>query len=105
MKLLEDLKQKYPIQEVAPYGTCIVVPGAEFDPDNEANLFDQGYKCFDTSIDGKPVTLVRLVKAEKGSGEKTVYSPPPAAKASVEGGKETFIPRSSPPSSKWRPES
>jgi hypothetical protein len=93
MKLLEDLKQKFPMKEVPPYGLCIVVPGAEFDPDNEANLFDQGYKCFDIFIDGKPVTLVRVVKAEKGSGEKTVYSPPPpeatkGEKVSLKGTKE-----------------
>jgi hypothetical protein len=94
MKLLEDLKLKFPMREVVPYGFCIVVPGAEFDPDFEAELGDQGYKCFDTFIDGKPVTLVRVVKAEKGSGEKTVYSPPIApiaSTASTEG--ETLNPR------------
>lgn len=103
MKLLEDLKLKFPLKEVALYGFCIVVPGPEFDPDWEAELGDHGYKCFDTFLDGKPVTLVRVAKTEKGSGEKTVYSPPPSAKASAEGEKETLIPRAS-PSSRWRPE-
>jgi hypothetical protein len=103
VKLLEDLKLKFPLKEVALYGFCIVVPGPEFDPDWEAELGDHGYKCFGTFLDGKPVTLVRVAKTEKGSGEKTVYSPPPAAKASAEGEKETLIPRAS-PSSKWRPE-
>jgi hypothetical protein len=91
MKLLEDLKQKFPLKEVAPYGFCIVVPGPDFDPDWEAELGDKGYKCFNTDVDGKPVTLVRVVKAEKGSGEKTVSSPPIApiaSTASTEG--ETF---------------
>jgi hypothetical protein len=103
VKLLEDLKLNFPLKEVALYGFCIVVPGPEFDPDWEAELGDHGYKCFDTFLDGKPVTLVRVAKTEKGSGEKTVYSPPPSAKASAEGEKETLIPRAS-PSSKWRPE-
>jgi hypothetical protein len=83
-KLLEDLKVKFPMKEFSPYGFCVVIPGAEFDPDWEAELGDQGYKCFDTDFEGEPVTLVRVVKAEKGQGEKTVYSPPPAPKASAE---------------------
>jgi ribosomal protein S27E len=103
VKLLEDLKQKYPIQNIPLYGECIVVPGRDFDPDFEVELGDHGYKCFDTFLDGKPVTLVRVAKTERDSGEKTVYSPPPAAKASAEGEKETLIPRAS-PSSRWRPE-
>lgn len=85
MKLLEDLKLKFPLKEFSPYGFCVVVPGAEFDPDCEAELVDHGYKCFDLDVDGEPVTLVRVVKTEKGSGEKTVYSPPAAPKASAEG--------------------
>jgi hypothetical protein len=80
MKLLEDLKLKFPMREVAPYGFCIVVPGNDFDPDWEVELGDRGYKCFNVDIDQKRVTLVRVVKTEKGSGEKTVYSPPAAAK-------------------------
>lgn len=94
MKLLKDLKLKFPLKEVAPYSFCIVVPGTEFDPDWEAELADKGYKCFNVDIDGKPVTLVRVVKTEKGSGEKTVYSPPIApiaSMASTEG--ETLNPR------------
>lgn len=75
-KLLGDLKEKFPLKEVAPYGFCLVVPGAEFDPDWEAELGDKGYRCFQADLDGKPVTLVRVVKSEKGSGEKTVYVPP-----------------------------
>ena len=110
VKLLEDLKQKFPLKEFSPYGFCVVVPGAEFDPDWEAELVDHGYKCFDLDVDGEPVTLVRVVKTEKGSGEKTVPSPPIApiaakASAEAEGEKETFIPGArSPPSQKWRPE-
>jgi hypothetical protein len=103
MKLLEDLKLKFPLKEFPPYGFCVVVPGAEFDPDWEAELADKGYKCFDTLFDQKPVTLVRLAKTDKAEDEKIVYSPPPAAKASAESEKETLIPRAS-PSSKWRPE-
>jgi len=97
MKLFEDLKQKFPLKEFSPYGFCVAVPGAEFDPDWEAELVDHGYKCFDLDIDGEPVTLVRVVKTEKGSGEKTVYSPPPATPS-------TLLDSRSSPSSRWRPE-
>jgi len=81
VKLLDDLKLKFPLKEFSPYGFCIVVPGAEFDPDWETELGDKGYKCFNTDVDGKPVTLVRVAKTEKGSGEKTVYSPSTAPTA------------------------
>jgi transposase len=84
MKLLEDLKLKFPLKDFLPYGSCIVVPGAEFNPDWEAELGDEGYKCFDTLFDKKPVTLVRLAKTDKAEDEKAVYSPPATAKASTD---------------------
>ncbi len=68
----EELSTKYPIQNVTPYGECIVVPGAEFDPDWEAYLGDQGCRCIMTDLDGKPVTLVQR-KNHSGQGEKIVY--------------------------------
>jgi hypothetical protein len=62
---------------VAPYGSCIVVPGDEFDPDWEVFLGDQGYKCFFIDLDRKPVTLVKLPKGVgKSEDEKEVYRPP-----------------------------
>lgn len=57
---IEKLKEMFPVQNVAPYGDCVVVPGSKFDPDWEAHLGDQGYKCFPTDLDQKPVTLVQL---------------------------------------------
>jgi len=82
VKLLEDLKQKYPIKNIPPYGECIVVPGPDFDTDFEVELGDEGYSCINTDLDGKPITLVRLKKSVAEEGEKTVYSPPTAIKAS-----------------------
>ena len=62
LKLLEDLKLKFPVRDVAPYGNCIVVPGDEFDPDWEAELDEQGYSIIETDFGdpAKPVTLVKL---------------------------------------------
>jgi hypothetical protein len=70
-------------REVKPFGKCIVVPGAEFDPDREAQLSEQGNRVFMTDVDGKPVSLVR-VKPEN-------VKPTP----SISGAAETFTPRES----------
>jgi hypothetical protein len=60
---IEELKQKYgPAVDVAPYGSCIIVPGSEFNPDWEAELGDQGIKVFLTSLNQRPVTLVQVKK-------------------------------------------
>jgi hypothetical protein len=93
MITVESLKAKFPVKDVAPYGSCIVVPGAEFDPDWEAELDEQGYKCHMTDIYGKPVTLVKLKSAGKSEGEKEVYQPhrqPPSPLLN--------------PESRWKPE-
>jgi transposase len=79
MITVEDLKLKFAVRDVAPHGQCIVVPGAEFDPDWEVFLSDQGYKCFMTDLDGKPVTLVKLKTQTKADSPKKVYHPQPVA--------------------------
>lgn len=76
LKLLEDLKLKFPMKDVSPYGECIVVPGVDFDPDLEVELGDQGYNCINTDIGGKAVTLVQLKKSVVEEAEKVVYVPP-----------------------------
>jgi hypothetical protein len=68
---------------IAPYGRCVVVPGDKFDPDWEADLGDQGHKCFEAFLDKKPVMLVQIESKLTGTEEnpaKVVYSPPLAAK-------------------------
>lgn len=78
---LEELKQKFPIKDVPPYGSCIVVPGSEFNPDWEAELDDQGFLCAFTDLDQKAVTLVRLGKklgsepVERSAGLPKHWSP------------------------------
>ena len=75
---IEELKARFgPPLAVAPYGECLVVQGAEFDPDWEVYLGDEGYKCFFTDLDGHPVTLVRLKRVVPEG--KVVYVPPPKA--------------------------
>jgi len=78
---VEELKQKYgPAVDVAPYGSCIIVPGSEFNPDWEAELADQGVKVFLASLDQRPVTLVQVKKPVgvatlKGSEENKLKGP------------------------------
>jgi len=65
MVSLEELKQKFAVRNVAPYGECIMVPGDEFDPDWEAVLGDQGYNCIETDIGGKRLMLVKLDREDQ----------------------------------------
>lgn len=82
MVTFEELSARYPIRSVPPFGDCIVVPGAEFDPDWEAELCDLGCAVNFTDLDGRPVTLVRK-KAVSKTGGKVVYRPAPAVPAHV----------------------
>jgi ribosomal protein S27E len=70
----EELSTQYPIEDVAPWGSCLIVPGAEFDPDWEVTLGDQGFRCHFTDLNGKAVTLVQKRKAVPDG--KVVYVPP-----------------------------
>jgi hypothetical protein len=75
MVSVDELKQRFgPSKNVAPYGECIVIQGSEFDPDWEADLDDQGYRCFSIDLDAHPVVLVRLNKIVSKSG--VVFTPP-----------------------------
>jgi transposase-like protein len=76
----EELAQRFPIRNVAPYGACVVVPGVEFDPDWEVYLGDQGCRCIMTDLDGAPVTLVQR-KNVTGQGMRDVYVPSQAKEA------------------------
>lgn len=69
----EELRQRFPVQNIAPYGECVVVPGAEFDPDWEVYLAEEGCACVFTDLDQRPVTLVW--RKPMGEGVKDVYVP------------------------------
>jgi hypothetical protein len=61
---VDELKQRgFIVRDIAPHGDCIVIPGAKFDPDWEAELADQGYNCFLTNLGSEAVTLVSLKKS------------------------------------------
>jgi hypothetical protein len=81
MVTVDELKTKFPVRDVAPYGQCIVVPGDEFDPDWEAELDEQGYSIIETDFGdpAKPVTLVKLKSRMKADSPKEVYHPEPNA--------------------------
>lgn len=56
-----ELKARgYLVCDVKDLGRCVVVPGAEFDPDWAVCLEDAGYRCVDDVLDGAPVTFVVL---------------------------------------------
>jgi hypothetical protein len=102
MITIEDLKQKFPVEAIAPYGDCIVIPGKDFDPDWEHYLAEQGFKCFFIDINRKPVTLVRLKTETKADSPKEVYKSEPK----TEKQKRPVVPLGPllNPESRWKPE-
>lgn len=69
----EELRQRFQVRNIAPYGECVVVPGAEFDPDWEVYLAKEGCACVNTDLDQRPVTLVW--RKPMGEGVRDVYVP------------------------------
>ena len=67
---LEDLKAKFVVAKVVPYGEVIMVPGGDFDPDWEDTLEEEGFGCVFTEINNEKFTLVKLEKDE-GEEEST----------------------------------
>lgn len=76
---IKQLKIQFPdVRDLKPYGWCVVVPGAQFDPDWEYQFEDQGYKVHMVELDRRPVALVSCVKKEPvEETEREVYAPPP----------------------------
>lgn len=87
MVSVDELKQKYAVMKVPPYGDCIIIPGEEFDPDWDVFLGDQGYNCYETILDEHPVTLVQLKHTRSIAAEKK--DPAPAAAGATQ--KKRFV--------------
>jgi len=51
----------FKVENIAPYGDCIIVPGKKFDPDWEDMLEGQGNPVVFTEICSQKVVLVRLM--------------------------------------------
>jgi hypothetical protein len=71
MVTFEGLVGKFGVNNVAPYGACIIVPGDEFDPDWEVLLADQGCRFHFVELAGKAVTLVQKGTKLKDAGENS----------------------------------
>jgi hypothetical protein len=68
MITIEELQNKFPVQNVPGHGRCIIIPGNDFDPDWESDLEET---CEDDEVAGQQVTLVILDSKgdeEDGSG-------------------------------------
>jgi hypothetical protein len=80
MSLVEELKQRFAVSVVAPWGNCLVIPKKAFVADWEEQLNDQGCGCVFTNMGSEQVVLVRLGKVPKESGgERVVFEPEPKA--------------------------
>lgn len=101
MVTLEELKQKYPVQQFSLYGECVVVPGNEFDPDWEHYLTEQGHKCHFVDFEGKAVSLIELGRRERKGETREVFRPRTSEKKETLAERRTRILHD--PLSKWTP--
>jgi hypothetical protein len=80
MSLFETLKNKYPIQQIAMYGDCIIIPIVEFGDDWEKRLKEEGYMSHVVQINYVGRWAVQLRKAEVY--KKEPFPDPPKEKSS-----------------------
>jgi hypothetical protein len=66
---IEELKDRFIVRDVPPYGFVVMIPGSDFDPDWEALLEDLGFGCVFAEINNEKFTLVKLEK-EEGEEER-----------------------------------
>ena len=64
MTLFEELKNKYPSEQIPLYGTCIIIPIKEFGKDWERQLKDEGFITHVTERNFKSVMAVQHKKTE-----------------------------------------
>jgi hypothetical protein len=77
MSLFETLKNKYPIQQIAMYGDCIIIPIVEFGDDWEKRLKEEGYMSHIVQINYVGRWAVQLKKAEVYKKEPFPEPPKP----------------------------
>jgi hypothetical protein len=70
---IEELKDRFIVRDVPPYGFVVMIPGCDFDPDWEALLEEEGFGCVFTEINSEKFTLVKL---EKEEGEEETATRP-----------------------------
>ncbi|MEM1674281.1 MAG: GcrA family cell cycle regulator [Candidatus Bathyarchaeia archaeon] len=82
MGLFEELIGKYPLEDVPPLGSCLIIPANEFKSEWEERLKAEGCKIFSQSYNGRICFFVRPPKqaqsaeaAEPKTGRKINWTP------------------------------
>ncbi len=65
MVSIDELKTKFNVFPMPPYGDCLIVDMDRFDPVWRDELASQGFSCFRDVLDGYPVFFVPLNKMAK----------------------------------------
>jgi len=91
MVLIEELKEKFSVEKVEPYGDVIVVPSREFQSDWEPTLEGEGHRVFSNSYNGELVFLIRLSKS-KPKSVSIVDPKPSSASPSTTGFPLNYLP-------------
>ncbi len=60
MTIVDVLKKRFPVFEVADLGECLTIPGEDFEPKWVLELLKQGYRFEGTRMDGIPTVLVQI---------------------------------------------
>jgi len=62
--IVDVLKKRFPVFEVADLGKCLAIPAEDFKPEWVLDFFKQCYRFEGTRIDGIPAVLVKIKRLE-----------------------------------------
>lgn len=69
MVTIKELTERFPVDNVAPYGKSIIIPAVEFGRSWEDDLKQQGCKTFSGSLEGRAVFYVKLPNESRKTRE------------------------------------
>jgi hypothetical protein len=103
MVSIAELKQRFPVRDCPPYGTCIVIPGKEYDPDWTGELDVDPIET-DFGDHSKPFTLIRVndespAECLQMSGDAQVAN----LEVTIDRRKDPTRPKRKPRSNEWDP--
>jgi len=92
--LLEELKQRYGVEESAPpHGSSVIVPNSEYQPEWARLLSQAGFKVFSGSKDGRVAWIIPLKSRPNTPGPDPIEDPSDGDRVDPETGTRSEVGR------------
>ncbi|MEM1581170.1 MAG: hypothetical protein QXK89_01480 [Candidatus Bathyarchaeia archaeon] len=76
MGLFEELYSKYPVEDVPPLGSCLIIPAGEFRREWEARLKSEGCKVYTQAHGGQVCFFVKPPNKQEAGGKQEAQPKP-----------------------------